>query len=106
MLYSVLCEGELLLQDLVNAEAEHTLLQRLKELEKIDLLILDDFGLMDFDLNISRSLFELIDIREGRKSTIIISQYPVLAWYDMFNENTFAEACLDRITGKAYRLDF
>lgn len=96
----------LLLQDLVNAEAEHTLLQRLKELEKIDLLILDDFGLMDLDLNMSRNLFELIDIREGRKSTIIISQYPVSAWYDMFNENTFAEACLDRITSKAYLLDF
>ena len=50
---------------------------------------------------------KLHDGRDGRKATIIISQFPVKKWYDLFADITYAEACLSRITDKkhAYRLE-
>ena len=64
-----------------------------------DLLVIDDFGLMDLNLDKCRDLFEIIEARDCRKSTVIISQMPVANWYQLF-------ACLSRMTSKAYRLDF
>ena len=71
-----------------------------------DLLVIDDFGLMDLNLDKCRDLFEIIEARDCRKSTVIISQMPVANWYQLFGDNTYADACLSRMTSKAYRLDF
>ena len=48
-----------------------------------------------------------IDTRDGRKSTVVIPQFPVSTWFDMFADNTYADACLTRITDKhhTYRLE-
>ena len=66
-----------------------------------------NFGLMDLDLDKCRDLFEVLDTRDGRKSTVVISQFPVSTWFDMFADNTYADACLTRITDKhhTYRLE-
>lgn len=80
-----------------------------KELESlcnVDLLIIDDFGLMQLDIDMCRNLFEILDGREGRKSTVVISQLPVKDWYDLFKDSTYADACLDRLTSRAFRLEF
>lgn len=47
------------------------------------------------------------DGRDGRKSTIIVSQFPIHTWFDLFQEHTYADACLARITDKrhSYRLE-
>ena len=66
---------------------------------------LDDFGLMDLDLDKCRDFFEVIDSRDSQKSTIIVSQLPVKSWYDLFADNTYADACLDRMVHKAFRLE-
>ena len=68
---------------------------------------IDDFGLMELDLDKCRDLFEVIDGRDGRRSTIIISQFPIKSWFDLFREHTYADACLARITDKrhSYRLE-
>ena len=51
-----------------------------------------------------RNLFEVIDSRDCKRSTMIVSQLPVKSWYELFTENTYADACLDRMIHKAYRL--
>ena len=63
--------------------------------------------IMDLDLDKCRDLFEVLDTRDGRKSTVVISQFPVSTWFDMFADNTYADACLTRITDKhhTYRLE-
>ena len=43
-------------------------------------------------------LFEVIDYREGRRSTIIISQFAVKDRLDMFQNKTYADACTSRLT--------
>lgn len=45
-----------------------------------DLLVIDDFGLMELDLEKFRDLFEIIDTRDSRKATMIVSQLPVANW--------------------------
>lgn len=82
------------------------LLNTIEQLSKVDLLIVDDFGLMELDVEKCRDIFEILDGREGRKSTIVISQIPISEWYDLFKERTYADACLDRLLYKAFRLEF
>ena len=70
-----------------------------------DLLVVDDFGLMNMDVNKCRNLFEVFDSRDPHKSILVISQFPVSSWYDMFQDHTYAEACLARMLSRAYRLE-
>ena len=77
-----------------------------QKIAAFDLLVIDDFGLMELDIDKCRNLFEVIDSRDCRHSTMVISQMPVSSWYEMFKDNTYADACMDRIIHKAYRLEF
>ena len=96
-----------LMGEMERARIRSTNLDYLDRLTKLDLLVIDDFGLMDLDLDKCRDLFEVLDTRDGRKSTVAISQLPVISWFDMFSDNTYADACLTRITDKhhTYRLE-
>lgn len=94
------------LQDSEHAHQEGTYYEYSNKMASYDLLVIDDFGLMDLDLSKCRDLFEVIESRDCRKATIIISQLPVADWYKLFGDNTYADACLSRMTAKAYRLEF
>jgi len=79
-----------------------TNLDYLNKLTKLDLLVIDDFGLIDLDLDKCRELFEVLDNRAGRKSKVVISKFPVSAWFQIFADNTYEVACFTRITYKHY----
>ena len=95
-----------LIYALEKAHLENNYIEYLNAIAKNDLIIMDDFGLMELDFEKCRYLFELIDAREGRKSIIVVSQLPVNSWYSLFKDNTYADACLDRLVFKAYRFEF
>ena len=94
-----------LMNELDQARIKSIYFEYVNNLACIDLLAIDDFGLMDLDLDKCRDLFEVIDSREARKSVMIISQLPVKSWYDLFIDSTYAEACLSRLIYKSYRLE-
>jgi DNA replication protein DnaC len=96
-----------LMQEMEHARLMSEDMEYMKEIAKLDLLVIDDFGLMDLDIDRCLHLFEVLDTRDGRKSTTVISQFPVSSWFDMFADNTYADACLTRITDKhhTYRLE-
>lgn len=73
----------------------------------LDLLVIDDLGLMELDLGKCHDPFEAIDRRDGRRSTIIISQFPIKSWFDLFREHAYADVYLAHITDKqhSYRLE-
>ena len=75
------------------------------QMASFDLLVIDDFGLMELNMDKCRDLFEVIETRDCKKSTMIVSQLPVIKWWDLFKDNTYADACLSRMTSKAYRLE-
>ena len=47
----------------------------------------------------------IIDDRYNRKALILASQLPVADWYDVFQSELIAEACLDRIVHKAIKFE-
>lgn len=86
-------------------KVDGTYIKELKRLQKIDLLILDDFGLQAFDNHAREALMDVIDDRFNKKSTIVSSQIPVSAWYDIIGEGTIADAILDRLVNTSHRID-
>ena len=87
------------------AKAKGTILQELKKIERLDMLILDDFGIQPFDSQGRMNLMDIIEDRHGKKSTVITSQVPVRDWYDVIGEKTIADAVLDRIVHQAIRIE-
>jgi len=75
------------------------------KMAKTHLLILDDFGLTRLEQQHSLDLMEMIEDRHGRHATIIASQIPVASWYDLFAEETLADAILDRLVHSSYRIE-
>jgi DNA replication protein DnaC len=69
------------------------------------LLIIDDFGLVPLDAQQRMDLMEIIEDRHGRAATIIASQLPVTAWYEIIGENTIADAILDRLVHTSHRIE-
>ena len=94
-----------LLQESEKAHRMNSSYEYTNEMSSYDLLVIDDFGLMELDLDKCRDLFEIIETRDSRKSTMIVSQLPVANWWDLFKDSTYADACLSRMTSKAYRLE-
>ena len=94
-----------LLNKMKLAKVDGTYLKELKRLEKVQVLILDDFGLHAFDNNARQALMDIIDDRYNQSSTIISSQIPVSVWYEIIGEGTIADAILDRIVNSSHRID-
>ena len=77
----------------------------LKSLTSVQLLILDDWGLEPLDAGGRHDLYEILEERYGRRSTILTSQIPVDKWHAVIGNPTFADAILDRLVHNAYRID-
>lgn len=77
----------------------------LKQLAKVDLLYIDDFGLAPLSDQSKRDLLEILEDRYDKKSTLITSQLPVEQWHAYIDEPTLADAILDRLVHNSYRLN-
>ncbi len=87
------------------AKAKGTILQELKKIERMDLLILDDFGIQPFDAEGRSNLMDIIEDIHRKNYTLITSQVPIKEWYDIIGEKTIADAVLDRIVHQAIRVE-
>lgn len=76
----------------------------MKTLGRVQLLILDDWGLAPLTGEQRRDLLELMDDRHERGSTIVTSQVPVDHWHEVIGDPTIADAVLDRLVHNAHRL--
>ena len=76
----------------------------LKSLARVDLLILDDWGLSTLTQEQGRDILEIVEDRHNRGSTIVTSQLPVDHWHDAIANPTIADAILDRLVHNAYRI--
>ena len=94
-----------LLSQLALARGEGSYLDVMKSLVKVQLLILDDWGLNQLTRAQALDLLEVIEDRNQRGSTLIISQVPVEAWHQLIGEATIADAILDRLVHNAYRVE-
>ncbi len=60
---------------------------------------------LESDTPHKKDLSQIIDSRFGRSSTVIASQLPVTAWYELIGESTIADALLDRLVHSSHRID-
>ena len=94
-----------LLPQLAMAKGDGSYTKLMNDLAKIDVLILDDWGLVTLTAEHRRDLLEILDDRHACKSTIVTSQLPVKLWHETINDNTLADAILDRLVHNAYRIE-
>jgi len=93
-----------LVDDLTRATAMNNRSGFFRNLAKVELLVLDDFGLAPLSEATRRDLLEILDDRYDKKSTLITSQLPVDQWHAYLGDPTLADAILDRLVHNAYRL--
>ena len=93
-----------LLQELQLAHADGTYPRVLGRLLRTDLLLLDDWGLGTLTEAQSRDVLEVLEDREGRRATVVCSQLPVEHWHKWLCDPTVADAILDRLVHRSYRL--
>ena len=74
------------------------------QLAKVDVLLLDDWGMGALDAATRSDLLEIIDDRAAQRATIITSQLPVEHWHAWIGDATIADALLDRIMQQHHRI--
>lgn len=94
-----------LMGSLKEGKQEGSYLKLLEKIFKSDVLILDDFGLNTFDDKARLALLDILEDRHGRKSTVILSQLPVVSWHGLIGDSTIADAIMDRIVYGAHRIE-
>jgi len=93
-----------LVEELTRHHAQANRSAFLKQLAKVDLLYIDDFGLSPLADQSKRDLLEILEDRYDKKSTLITSQLPVDQWHAYIDEPTLADAILDRLVHNSYRV--
>jgi DNA replication protein DnaC len=94
-----------LLQKFKLTRIEGTAMKFMGQIERTDLLIIDDFGLCVLKEHEQNDFLEVIEDRHNKKATIISSQMPVSNWYDIIGEKMLADAIMDRIAHNAHRFE-
>jgi DNA replication protein DnaC len=94
-----------LMRELTIAKGDGQYSKLLTNLAKVDVLILDDWGLMKLSAENRRDLLEVLEDRHGRRSTIATSQLPIEEWHGVIGDATLADAILDRLVHNAYKIN-
>ena len=94
-----------LFTELALARGDGRYARMMRSLCRVDVLILDDWGLASLDGAARHDLLELLEERHGRRSIIVTSQLPVDKWHDIIGDPTYADAILDRLVHTAHRIN-
>ena len=93
------------LETLSQVRIEGAYLKWLKQLNRYDLLIFDDFGLKPLTHDGRLTLLDILEDRYNGSATIFTSQLPLDRWYDYISEPTLADAIIDRLSAKAHKIE-
>ncbi len=91
--------------DINMAKDDGTYNRLMNKYKRVDLLIIDDFGLAKLTAAETRDFLELIEDRNTIKSCLILSQLPISNWYDIFFDPTLADAIMDRLSTNSYKIE-
>jgi len=94
-----------LFDDFVLARATGGHVRLLGKLARMDVLIIDDWGLRPLAEQDRHDLLEVFEDRYDLRSTIMTSQLEPEKWYEQIGEPTMADAILDRVVHRAHRLE-
>ncbi len=103
-----------LVNDLIDAKAKGNLGKFLKQIEKTDLLICDEWGYIPLDRQGAQLLFQVVTGCYEKKSVIITTNLEFGKWNGIFFDEKLTSAIIDRLvhyshllifSGKSYRLE-
>ena len=86
-----------MINHLISAEADHSLLKKLHHYQSQDLLVCDEIGYLPLGTQGSNLFFQVISARHDQKSTIITTNLPFADWGKIFDSTTVATAIADRL---------
>ena len=86
-----------MINHLIAAEADHSLLKKLQHYQSQDLLAIDEIGYLSLGTQGSNLFFQVISARHERRSTIITTNRPFAQWGEIFDNTTVATAIADRL---------
>ena len=98
---------------LLRANQKGTLVRVLKQYANYDVLVIDEVGYLPFSRDGASLLFQLINMRYEKKSTLIATNIPLSQWSEFLQDKKLTNALLDRLvhhskvisnTGKSYRM--
>jgi DNA replication protein DnaC len=101
-----------MINQLVAAQENHSLLNKLKIYQQPDLLAVDEIGYLPLGKQGSNLFFQVISARHEQKSSIITTNLPFAQWGNIFDSTTVATAIADRLVynseilvmeGRSYR---
>ena len=99
------CYAPKLFREISTAHADGGLPRLLKKLAKVQLLVIDDWGLAKLNDQGFRDFLEILDDRQGCGATLITSQFPLKTWHEIIPDQTIADAIVDRLIHNAHRID-
>ncbi len=91
-------------QDLRIARADGSYARLLERIQRMKLLIIDDWGINPFADGERRDILEIMEDRHGARSTIITTQFPIDTWHDIIGDPTLADAICDRVIHNAHKI--
>jgi len=94
-----------LMEDIGISRADGSYGKLMLDLARTDLIVLDDWGLAVMTQSQRHDLLEILEDRNGIRSTIVTSQLPVESWHEYIGDPTLADAILDRLVHCAYKIN-
>jgi len=94
-----------LYEDLRLARGDGSYPRLLRKLAKVELLILDDWGLQPPDPQQRQDLLEVLEDRHGHKATLVAAQLPIEHWHEHLGEASLADAILDRLVHPDHKIE-
>jgi DNA replication protein DnaC len=95
-----------LVNALIEAKQQGCLSRLMKQFDKLDLLICDEWGYVPMDSEGTKLLFQVVSACYERKSLIITTNLEFTRWNDIFADTKITAALLDRIIHHSHLLDF
>jgi len=86
-----------MINHLIAAQADHSLLKKLKYYQSPSLLVCDELGFLSLDEQSSSLFFQVLSARHGRVSTIVTTNLPFGRWGEIFQSAVIAQAIADRL---------
>jgi len=86
-----------MINHLIAAEADRSLLKKLHYYQSPDLLVCDELGYLSLGQQGSHLFFQVISQRHQQKSTLLTTNLPFAEWGKVFDSTTVATAIADRL---------
>lgn len=91
--------------ELLEAHDDRKLSKLKAALAKVDLLVLDELGMVPFHQDAANLLFQVINERHERRSTIITTNLAFPEWTQLFGNQKLTAALLDRVTHRSHIIE-